>query len=592
MSLIAYGLAKNPDKLPDIWWGERKDYFLFRGEKFCIFLFKKMAISLISEAKNILNELIFVHHWPQDIVLEAPLKDDHELLHSIKENPREIMEEYSFMNDPRNVHLKDLESFALNIIMGSTHLEKEYLAMDLSGQNITWRINAVNDYLAKSERLLELIFLLVHITSGQPARGTEIIDLNLWNTPNTRRNIHVVDGRTMLVTRYDKTQNRTQSHKVICRFLPQTPSAILVKYIAIIRPLTIRFHQWKKEFHRNSNELSRAESLQSTTQTTHETSTTPELFPSQSWVSSSRVWNTERLTQVLTNASQQHMGMSISISTYRQCVEGIRKELVEKQEKSNHVFDRQAAHSANISDQHYGRHCEELADCPARQTWEYLCASLAWHKFLEIHPNNNENQNSDTQHPCSRDPVNQNILNSVQSPKRRRTESPTPPTPPNTSSDLGKTTYRNITVQLSKPIIRILSLLHSSNAGIATFKSQEQAFAVTRVLAQDSPLTIILGTGEGKTDTWLIPALMPTSRITVVILPLIALANDVERRAKEAGLSTFNSTDFNEKWELEYHDAEALAAPPFSNGVIVMTTDCAIQERFITYLCKSCVCAP
>lgn len=60
-----------------------------------------------------------------------------------------------------------------------------------------WKLDGVNHYLKKSDELLDLLFLIIHITSGQPARGPEILEIRLWNTATTRRNIHVIDGRIL-----------------------------------------------------------------------------------------------------------------------------------------------------------------------------------------------------------------------------------------------------------------------------------------------------------------------------------------------------------------------------------------------------------
>ena len=48
---------------------------------------------------------------------------------------------------------------------------------------------------------------LVHISSGQPARGTELAALLWRNTANGERNLFVSRGTLMLLRRYAKTRN-------------------------------------------------------------------------------------------------------------------------------------------------------------------------------------------------------------------------------------------------------------------------------------------------------------------------------------------------------------------------------------------------
>lgn len=75
-------------------------------------------------------------------------------------------------------------------------------------------------YLKLVKKFEELLLVLAHITGGQPSRGEEIPGLRLANGINRDRNVFVIDGEVVLVTRYHKSQAHFDSPRVVPRFLP------------------------------------------------------------------------------------------------------------------------------------------------------------------------------------------------------------------------------------------------------------------------------------------------------------------------------------------------------------------------------------
>ncbi|KAL6169706.1 hypothetical protein ACJQWK_04709 [Exserohilum turcicum] len=70
-----------------------------------------------------------------------------------------------------------------------------------------WRIKKVHEYLRQMDRFLELLLGCVHIESGQPARGSEIVTMRHCNRLLQDRNIFIIDGTVMTVVRYHKSQS-------------------------------------------------------------------------------------------------------------------------------------------------------------------------------------------------------------------------------------------------------------------------------------------------------------------------------------------------------------------------------------------------
>ena len=69
-----------------------------------------------------------------------------------------------------------------------------------------WRMTKVREYGDRIRDFLRLLLLLIHMTSGQPARGEEITPIRHRNGMLQERNVFVINGQVMFVTRYHKSQ--------------------------------------------------------------------------------------------------------------------------------------------------------------------------------------------------------------------------------------------------------------------------------------------------------------------------------------------------------------------------------------------------
>jgi hypothetical protein len=83
----------------------------------------------------------------------------------------------------------------------------------------SWAMLHVRRYLRKVDRFCELLLLCIHLTGGQPARGTEMTILRFKNRYLQDYNIFVIHGQIVFVTCYHKSQSQMDKPKVIPRFL-------------------------------------------------------------------------------------------------------------------------------------------------------------------------------------------------------------------------------------------------------------------------------------------------------------------------------------------------------------------------------------
>ena len=99
------------------------------------------------------------------------------------------------------------------------------------------------------------------------------------------------------------------------------------------------------------------------------------------------------------------------------------------------------------------------------------------------------------------------------------------------------------------------------------FRSIQQERAMRAVLAGQSPLVVILPTGAGKSLLFMVPACMQDPGVTVVVVPFIALLQDVVGRLRRAGIDC-----------LEWRPGEVNPA-----AVVVVSADAASDRSFLQY---------
>ena len=73
----------------------------------------------------------------------------------------------------------------------------------------------------------------------------------------------------------------------------------------------------------------------------------------------------------------------------------------------------------------------------------------------------------------------------------------------------------------------------------AEFKSPEQARAVQLAMQSSEDILVILPTGAGKSVVFMAPAWAEKGKTTVVIVPFVALIDEMEERCKELDLSCY-----------------------------------------------------
>jgi hypothetical protein len=143
------------------------------------------------------------------------------------DDPTEDRPGWNFTHHPQNQVLHGHQRWILDRILTEDFLRKDFFESEKTAK---WRLPAVFRYLSTVNAFLERLLLLIHITGGQPARGTELLCIQHSNPEDGsggRRNIFIESGLVSFVTYYHKGYSITGTTKIIHQYLPSEIGELL-----------------------------------------------------------------------------------------------------------------------------------------------------------------------------------------------------------------------------------------------------------------------------------------------------------------------------------------------------------------------------
>ena len=161
------------------------------------------------------------------------------------DNPGELVEGWSFLDDPRNVEalgVVNRKKWLWKRMMNEPRMERQFTIGDLdlvqNWKDIQWNRSGVQEYFEQVRTFKEELLVLCHMSAGAPARGTEITSIQAVNGEDSRaqRGIFITGGLVELVTSYHKGFSHSQNVKLIHRFLPQEVGEVMVYFLWLVQP--------------------------------------------------------------------------------------------------------------------------------------------------------------------------------------------------------------------------------------------------------------------------------------------------------------------------------------------------------------------
>ena len=339
---------------------------LYKKIQFSMADFRGMVHGLVAEARRLLREeLTFTLDEELPVI---PWRD-------LRDNPVNQQPGWNFTQDERNRLPVNGMWWLFNRIGQNTRLARRFLR---SGPTFAWNRVRVEEYMAAVVRFRENLLMLMHITGGQPARGTEILSIRHSNTvKGMHRNVFIENGLVVFVTRYHKGYAMSGDVKIIHRYLPRAVGELWVWYAWLVLPFQQRLEVdvWQK------NEVS-----------------------SYVWPADpkGRQWTSARMSQAMRRISVAGLGAEIGLQAYRDLAIAIsrrylrpkdafrRDEDDEDGDRDEDVeavtADKQSAHTSHTAGMVYARGIMERDGEVASMRERFRGSSVTWHRFLGFPP--------------------------------------------------------------------------------------------------------------------------------------------------------------------------------------------------------------
>lgn len=363
----------------------------------------------------------------------------------------------------------------------------------------------------------------MHITGGQPARGTELLAVRHQNTSTGAcRNIFLDDGLITFVSDYHKGYTTSGRLKIIHRFMPAQISLFIVQYLWLVLPfyeqLTVYYYP----------HLTLSDFLWPNLVDTTYTSTI--------------------VRTALQRESLLRLGQTLDLQSYRHIAIGISRRYLQQEysfpaassgpedeahTEADDILDLQAAHTSHVAGVVYARGLQEMPQTTWTQRDHFRQASIQWHQFL--HFDSVRSEARAVQHKRQASSLDDDI-------SRRR--------------------------WLAFRTIRPIVLLRRLYGEHSSFRPMQQE-TLEAILHGHSPILSIMPTGGGKSLFFFLPALYEGSGTSIVVIPLIALRHDLVRRAHECQISC-------QEWNPYY--------PPDHSKLVLVTPEAASTENFQRFL--------
>jgi hypothetical protein len=488
------------------------------------------------------------------------------------DNPAELRAGWNFLQDARNTFGGvDGAGWLAKRVAKEKKLRRSFVDADASrlaaaaGCGVAWVKKRVEQYEEAMRRFREHLLVAMHMTGGQPARGTELVTTTYRNQPNGQsRGIFVEDGLMAYVTLYHKGIGQTRQAKVIHRYLPHDVGELLFYYLLMVLPFwqqlerasrdvqsepspfiwePIQEQAWTGPQRKKQQQLPAAANDSGESEDEH----LPEKPKPAAAAGRTEQWGTNQVRRAIERVSLHRLGTKLNLQIWRHNTVAILQRYVkdrdvlktlgygddETDEVENDAFDLQSTHTTKTVGQVYGRLADESPWGVQSRRMQFRQVSLAWHRFLQF-----SSALSTPPRKCSTAAAAQEAANDEQ--------------------------YRRWKLMRETDIHVSLEQLLGKGA---QFRGCKQPVLET-VMQQRSPVVVIMGTGTGKSLVFMLPALTSTG-VTVVVVPLLALQSDLKDRCVKAGIECVEwDSNYPHEWaQIVLVVPEVAVSAPFQSSL-------------------------
>ncbi|KAK0926478.1 hypothetical protein LTR29_017851 [Friedmanniomyces endolithicus] len=475
------------------------------------------------------------------------------------------MVEASFVNNKQN----RLESKWREVTIGRLLASRSGKKMHRDGK---WHTRLAREYLRTVDKLRKLLLFCVHVTGGQPARGSEILSLRFKNGHLRDRNVFILDGYVMTVTFYNKTEAEWDIPKVVPRFLPWRVGQLLSLYLIYVQPFM---------------EMLSVETSYGCG------------WSEYIWGSDKGPWETPKLTSILRQRTGEDIGHALGTLDFRHTAIGIGRKFVgdefakgykdetgeveEPEVEADDPLEISAGRGSAVGVNRYAVRSDIVRHLSQRNIETFRPLSESWHRFLGLQSRKSaapleglKRKVEEARTPTAKK-VKVSWKGGLMTPATMSVDvgssipavrAQLPTTPYTTihdpdgranvpSSPLNR--FGRIGVPSSPPIPTstpdpprppkppgpdlehreraVRKALGVEERAAVTYKSAEQEEALERIMnGSDSALAVVLPTGGGKTLLFTATACLDDPGMTIVVVPYRQLIIETLDDAKDRGI--------------------------------------------------------
>ena len=148
---------------------------------------------------------------------------------------------YSFLNEVAN-QLQTDQLHVVRHIIKNQNLSRDFIASN-DEASIQWNQERIQVWYVQCRKFVDLLIAAIHISSGQPCRGTEMATYRICNQLFDKRSLFLGKETSYLLQTYHKSRNITNTEANIPRYLDTNIHNLLLIYLVYIRPLEIYWCQ-------------------------------------------------------------------------------------------------------------------------------------------------------------------------------------------------------------------------------------------------------------------------------------------------------------------------------------------------------------
>lgn len=404
-----------------------------------------------------------------------------------------------------------------------------------------WRTKVIH-FLSFCQELQEALLAMIHISSGSPARATEVKAYRVHNDSYNMRSIVISQSQVVLIARYAKPRNMRAFAKPILRIPDHATANRLLVYLVLVRSLEC---EMVRAIYGNDAMRSHWYWM---------------------FADKGKSYDASRIRNIITNALDS-VHLSIGFQDYRHYTSGMvpvvcgnkLKHVVKDlwDEFSTTAYE-QASHSTITAKSTCARTTHHVAlaslsDLSRNRQW-----CVEWHHRLGLSPqqltvNGNPPPNHSAKRPSlhvvttpDSEEFETPMARLIKKPKteapsstvtpRKASPSEVPSMPPSSIISACAVSLRAEPPHgFETRLPELLNALrHNTLDPSALFKSHMQFSVTASVLARQQDMLVLMPTGSGKTMCILLPIAMEKndSLSTIVIVPLKALLSEYQSRAK------------------------------------------------------------